>query len=257
LVDFWAEWCAPCRRLGPVLEKLAREYSGKFVLVKANTEHLPDIAAQFGVRSIPAVFAVKDGHVVDQFVGILPESVIREFLNDLIPTPIETLLRTARQQEATDPAAAESSYHEALRLDPESAPAKIGLAGHYLQQGQLDAARSLIADLERRGFLEPEAEAIQAKLTLQAHAAPSGDVTTVRAALATDPQSPQLRLQLAEALAAAGNHAEALELCLDLFEHDRKGTGEAARQTMLAIFQVLPPGSPLASEYQRKLSLAL
>src|ERR687894_1369386 len=108
LVDFWAEWCAPCRQLGPILEKLAGEYAGKFVLVKADTEALPDVATSFGVRSIPAVFALKDGQVVDGFVGAQPESVIRAFIDRLMPTPAEGLAAEAARLESTDPEAAGS-----------------------------------------------------------------------------------------------------------------------------------------------------
>src|SRR4051812_21469536 len=107
LVDFWAEWCAPCRQLGPILERLADEYGGKFLLVKADTERLPEIASSFGVRSIPAVFALKDGHVVDSFVGAQPESAIRSFIDRLMPAPHERLVAEARGLEASDPEAAE------------------------------------------------------------------------------------------------------------------------------------------------------
>src|SRR3954452_2254365 len=103
VVDFWAEWCGPCRMLGPILERLAEEYDGKFVLVKADTEVLPEVAGSFGVRSIPAVFGLRDGKVRDSFVGVLAESAIRSFLDGLMPTPAEAMVKEARELEATDP----------------------------------------------------------------------------------------------------------------------------------------------------------
>src|SRR5215210_3362719 len=127
LVDFWAEWCGPCRQLGPVLEKLAGEYEGKFVLVKADTEALPDVANSFGVRSIPAVFALKDGQVVDSFVGVQPESVIRAFIDRLMPTPAEDLMADAKRLELTDAEAAGSRYREAIALVPDDPRPRIRL----------------------------------------------------------------------------------------------------------------------------------
>src|SRR4051812_48070376 len=103
VVDFWASWCQPCRLLGPILEKLAREAGGSFVLVKADTERVPNIAAGFGVRSIPAVFGIKDGRVVDSFLGALPESAIRAWIERLLPTPAERKVAEARRLAATDP----------------------------------------------------------------------------------------------------------------------------------------------------------
>ncbi len=103
VVDFWAEWCQPCRMLGPVLERLAIEYDGKFILAKANTEQMPELASGFGVRSIPAVFGIKGGKVVDSFVGVLPEAAVRAWLDGIMPTPAEILLAEAAKLEPTDP----------------------------------------------------------------------------------------------------------------------------------------------------------
>src|SRR3954447_15137002 len=126
VVDFWAEWCGPCRMLGPVLEKLAAEYNGKFVLVKANTEEVAEHAASFGVRSIPAVFGLRGGKVRDSFVGVLPESAIRAFLGRLMPTAAEVVVAEARGLEATDPAAAEARYRAALGLAPNEPEVALG-----------------------------------------------------------------------------------------------------------------------------------
>jgi putative thioredoxin len=257
VIDFWAAWCGPCRMLGPILEKLAHEYAGKFLLAKVDTDTEPELAAQFGVRSIPAVFAVRDGKAVDGFVGVQPEATIRAWIDRLLPTPAEALAAEARALEQTDPQTAEAKYNEALAVDRELTRAQIGLARIAMDQGRLDDASARIAALERTGFLEPEAEKIKAELTLRLQANQVGSVDAARAALAANPDDPTLKFQLAEALAAAGQYADALALCLEVVERDRKGTGENARQTMVAIFQLLPADSELVTEYQRQLSLVL
>jgi putative thioredoxin len=257
VVDFWAQWCGPCRVLGPILEKLAVEYSGKFILAKVDTERNPELAAQFGVRSIPVVFGIRGGKLVDAFIGAQPENTIRAWLDRLLPTPAESLAAEAGQLEATDPKAAEEKYSAALALDPDLTGAQTGLARIALDQGRLEDAAARIAALERRGFLETDAEKIKAELTLRLQARDAGGLAAARAAAAANPHDLNLKFQLAEALAASGQHADALALCLELVERDRKGVGERARQTMLAIFQLLPPNSELVAEYQRQLSMAL
>src|SRR5262249_17116038 len=148
VVDFWANWCQPCRLLGPILEKLAREMDGAFVLAKAETERVPEVAAAFQIRSIPAVFGVKDGQVVDSFLGSLPQSAVRAWIERLLPTPAEQKAAEARRIEATDPARAEALYHAALELEPRSPAVKIALGRLLLAQDRLAEVQSLINDLE-------------------------------------------------------------------------------------------------------------
>jgi putative thioredoxin len=257
VIDFWAAWCGPCRLLGPVLEKLAAEYNGKFVLAKVDTDAESELALQFGVRSIPAVFAVRGGTAVDGFVGVQPESVIRMWIDRLLPTPAEALVAEGSRLEKTDPNAAVEKYSAAVALDPELTQAQTGLARIALDQGRLEDAQSRIRELEKRGFLEPDAEKVKAELTLRLQAGQVGGVEAARTALAANPDDLSLKFELAEALAATGQYADALALCLELVERDRKGIGEKARQTMVAIFQLLPPDSEIVTEYQRQLSLVL
>ena len=258
VVDFWAEWCQPCRILGPTLEKLAAEYGGRFVLAKADTEQLSQVASGFGVRSIPAVFAVKGGEVVDSFVGVMPEAAIRAWLDRLMPTPAESLVIEARALETTDSTLAEKKYREALSLEPANVSAKIGLARTCAALGRPSEAQEIIANLERRGYLEPEAENLKAKLTLHSGETETiGDVSELRMAHAANPGDKTSQLELAEALAASSEYAEALELALNLVESDRRGTGEQGRKLMIAIFQLLPADSELANDYRRRLSVAL
>ncbi len=257
VLDFWAGWCAPCRVLGPILEKLAVEYDGRFVLAKADTEKLPDVAAGFDVRSIPSVFGIKAGKVVASFVGVLAESAIRAWIDKLMPTRAETLAIEARGLEESDPAGAEARYREALALTPDDITVKLGLGRMALAQGRLDEARSVVEALERRGYLEPEAETLKAELLLKGKSGSPDDLEGLRAAAAADPLDKARQLALAEGLAARGQYEEALGLALDLVERDRRGTGEPARKLMLAAFQVLPPDSPVVADYRRQLSFAL
>ncbi|WP_165229532.1 thioredoxin family protein [Aquisphaera insulae] len=257
VIDFWAEWCGPCLALTPVLKKLAREYQGKFILAKVDIDANPEVAQSFGVRSIPAVYGVRDGQVLDGFVGVQPEKVIREWLGRLLPSEAENLAVEAAGLEEVDPVAAAEKYEKVLTLDPESSEAAIGLARIDLAAGRMDEAAGRIATLERRGYLEPEAERLKAELALRGQAKSTGGVEAARAALAEKPDDLELKFALAEALAAAGQYEDALALCLELVERDRRGVGERARQTMISIFQLLPTGDPRTIEYQRQLSLVL
>ena len=257
VIDFWAEWCGPCKTLGPVLEKVAAEFAGQFLLVKADTEALGEIASAFGVRSIPAIYGLRDGKVVDMFVGVRSETAVRAFVKNLLPTVGEKAVTDAKALEPTDPAAAETRYRDALDANPADPVARAGLARVLLQLGRLDEARAIVRELEGRGFLEPEAEAVKAGLELTSHARDSGGVDSARAAAAERPGDPELRLKLAEALAASGSYEEALAIALDIVETHRKTVGEAARQVMVNVFQLLPADSELAHEYRRQLSSAL
>jgi putative thioredoxin len=259
VLDFWATWCGPCRQLSPILEKLASEYDDKFVLAKVDTDREPELARAFSIRSIPAVIGIRDGQGVDAFVGAQPETMIRAWLDRLLPTPAESNAARALELEQTDPQAALAKYSAALALDPDLPAAHTGLARIALAQGRLEDAQARILTLERRGFLEPDVEKLKAELMLRLQAQQAGgkSLDAARAALAASPGDLDLKFELAEALAAAGQYADALALCLELVERDRKGVGEKARQTMVAIFRLLPTDSELVTEYQRQLSLVL
>lgn len=252
VVDFWAEWCGPCRTLGPVLESLAEQYAGRFILVKAETEKVPEAAARFNVSSIPAVFAVVGGEPVDYFVGALPKEQIAAWLDRVL---LAGRVRTARDLEATDPAAAERLYRELSPQLPNDPDVSIGLARSLVALQRFTDARSILERLERRGFLEPEAERVRADLELRAAGVP--DVDACRSALAADPADLDRRLALGQALAAAGEYPEALEVLLAVVPLDRQDKGDRARRLMVDIFRLLPADSQLVRDYRRKLSSAL
>ena len=252
VVDFWAAWCGPCRVLSPILEKLAEEYAGRFVLVKADTDRLPEAALQFQVQSIPAVFGVVGGEVADFFAGALPESHVRTWLDRLLQG---ALVIEAQRLEATDPERAERKYRELLAQRPNDGGALCGLGRLLAQQKRDEEARAVLQQLESRGFLEPEAEKLKATLELR----DKGDVdlAALRRAADANPENLELQLQLAQALAGRGVYEQALEICLALVERGRHGVGEQARQAMVDIFRVLPQGSDLVNDYRRKLAMLL
>jgi putative thioredoxin len=256
VVDFWAPWCGPCRLLTPVLEKLAGEFGGQFILAKVNTEVQQSLAAAFRVQSIPTVVAFRDRQLIDMFQGALPEAAVREWLLRLLPTEAERLIREAAQCESGDAARAEPLYRRALQFEPQYDPARIGLARTLLVLGRLEEAALLIAELEARGYLEPEAERVRSQLHLLQASKQGGGVAVLRRRVEADPGNLTLRVQLADALAAVGETREALETCLQVIRQDRIGVGPQAKQAMLDILNTLDDDD-LASEFRRKLASLL
>ncbi len=257
VVDFWATWCGPCQQLGPILESLAVEYDGRFLLVKVDVDQQPNLAAAFGVQSIPHVFALRNGQLVDQFQGVVPEDQIRQWLDRMQPSPAEQLVAEAARLESEDASAAELKYREAIELSPGDDQIRIHLARLLLKQHRDADARQIIADLEARGFLEPEAENIKAELELRTAAAESGGVAECRAAVAAAPGDKSLQLKLADALAVSQQYQEALEICLELVRTEAGPIREETRATMVNIFKMLGPEAELARTYRRKLATAL
>lgn len=251
VVDFWATWCAPCRMLGPILERLADEYAGGFVLVKAETDRVPQAANEFSVQSIPAVYGVVNGDVVDFFQGVLPEDQLTGWLDQLL---LYSKVSQTEQLEQSDPQAAEAQYREIATADSNNFPAQIGLARVLVLLERSDEAREIIETLENRGFLEPEAEKVKATLELQSF--DGIDLKEVRAAVKENPDDLDQQLRLAEALAANQDYTEAMDVCLSIVQRDKTGAGEKAREVMVDIFRVLSD-EDLVREYRRKLSTLL
>ena len=182
VVDFWAPWCAPCRQLTPILEKLATEMGGRFQLVKINIDDNPEVAQAFGVQSIPYVAAMRDQQIVSEFMGVHPEEKLREWLKSILPSKVDELLKKGQGLEATDPKGALAAYREAAGLDAQNDAIKIALARVLLKLNLDDEARKIIAELEARGYLEPEAEKVKSQLELRAAAAEAGPLDEARKA---------------------------------------------------------------------------
>jgi putative thioredoxin len=253
VVDFWASWCAPCRMLMPVLEKVAQQNQSWIKLVKVDTDQCPQAAGKFGIQGVPAVFAIVGDSVVDSFQGALPEVAVANWLLKLKPLwelqQLDKLLQD-------DPQTAKERLTELVAQSPNSAAYVIKLAQLLLDEGSIAEAQQLIARLEARGFLEPEATKLKAQLELKVPVDPQR-IEQLREALKQSPADHAVKLSLAEALASSGDHVESCELCLQLVSADRKATGEKARELMINIFRVLPDDSEITSKYRRQLALAL
>ena len=257
VIDFWAPWCNPCRQLAPILEALATEMAGKFILAKVNTDEEPEIAQAFRVESLPAVFALDQGQPIDQFSGLLTAEQARAWLLRVLPSPAQQLAKEAMQLVETDPQAAESKFREALELAPDEDSLKVCLASVVLKQGRLDECATLLEALEKRGFLEPEAERLKSELDVRRSAAESGGVEVARTASEADPTNLILQIHLADAYAASQQHRKALEICLSIVQQDFGEARAEAKTTMVKIFDMLGPASELTGEFRRKLATAL
>lgn len=252
VVDFHAAWCGPCRTLGPILEKLATESGGAWRLAKVDTDAEPELAATFQVSSLPLVIAFADGKPVAEFVGLRSEAEVREWLEPVIPDEAAKRAAAADAALADDPASAVADYRAALDLRPEFPAARAGLAAALLATGDRDGAAEQIAVLEKRGFLEPAAEQVKAKLELAA----GGSVEDAKSAAAADPDDPAAAVALAAALAAAGDYDAALAAGLDVVRRFPGAPRDAAKATLLRIFEVLGD-DPRVGDHRRKLASAL
>jgi putative thioredoxin len=253
VVDFWAPWCGPCRTLGPVLEKVAAEAKGRWVLAKINTDENQALAQSFGIQGIPAVKAFRDGKVVAEFVGAAPEPQVRAFVAGIVPD--EASMRAgeaARAVAAGDSKRAEKLYKDALEQDPHQPDALIFYAKAAIARREIDAARSLVGRLRPADRVARNAEVAQLELAVDA---PSLD--EARAAVNRDASDPAARHALGLALAAAGDHAEALEIFLGLVKRNRTWGEDAGRKSMLLVFDAAGSRSPLSDEYRRRLSMEL
>lgn len=258
IVDFWAPWCGPCRVLGPILEKLAREANGTFRLVKVNVDENPDLAARYGVQGIPAVKAFRDGRVVSEFVGALPEAVVRNWLSRVVPPRVDKRLEQAQARAlagALDEA--EALYRQVLADEPNNTTALIGLADLLAVRNRPEEASQLLDRLPADAALSPAVRQLRNLLSFQLEARNLEEEHISRLRLAGDPDNLEARWALATQLAAQRHYREALEHYLEIARRDRKYRDDGARKAMLAIFEVLGPDSPLTKEYQARLANVL
>ena len=257
LVDFWAPWCAPCRALKPILEKLAGEYQGKFLLAEVNSDEHPQLSAQFGVRGIPNVKAFVDGKLADEFTGALPESGVRAFIERLIPTPGEKLRRTARALVSQgDFDEAERHLRSALELEPENHALRLDLVELLLARHSEAEAEALFAPIPERERDE-RAERIYSALAMWKRSRELPPADELEAKLAANPDDLVSRLALGERLIADKRLEPALAALIEVVRRDRGALRTSARKLMVEVFNLAGDQPELVSEYRKQLASAL
>ena len=258
LVDFWAPWCEPCKVLKPMLEKLAEEYAGRFLLAKVNADDSPELAQHFGVRSIPSVKVLFQGQLVDEFNGAMAESQLREFI-DRVALPAGPASASPREQAVAligegQLDAALAILVEASREAPDDEAIRLDAIELLMQLGRNDEAQQLLAVEYKQEA--GRAAALRARLALAQGAA---DTAPLEAKLAANPDDHATRLELARAYAAQSRFREALEASLEVVSRDRFFDEGAGRKALLQFFEALASEQydDLVREFRRKLSAAL
>jgi putative thioredoxin len=257
VVDFWAPWCGPCRALKPILEKLAAEFDGKFLLAKVNTDENPEIAARYGVRGIPNVKAFVDGKLANEFTGAQPESAVRRFLETLVPSPAEQLRRGAQADLAQgDFDAAETKLREAIALDGASDAARVDLAALLAARQDLAGAEAELAAIPEDRRDERAAE-LATRLAFERKRASLPDAGILKSSVDAEPDNLDARLVYAERLVADGQYRAALDELMEVVRRDRGDRRERAREAMVQVFGLAADQPDVVTEYRRKLASAL
>jgi len=266
IVDFWAPWCGPCKQLTPMIEKAVAAAGGKVKLVKINIDENQAIAQQLRIQSIPAVYAFQQGQPVDGFVGALPESQIRAFIERLIggaigPTPVEETLESAKAAlEAGDTGEALQAFAAVLDAEPDNVAAQAGLARCYVAEGELEAAADILDQVAAEHAGDPDVAGARAALKLAEEALAAADpdeTAALTARIDTDPKDYEARFELAVALNAGGRREEAVDQLLAIIEANRGWNDEAARKQLLTFFEAWGPTDPFTVDSRRRLSTIL
>ena len=256
VVDLWAPWCGPCKQFGPLLERLAAEGGGKWILAKVNVDESPQVARALGVQSIPLVLAFKDADIISEFVGAQPENVVRQFVERLVPDEARRLIGEALQlAQRGDTAGAETKLREVTQVFPDNASGAVTLAKLLASTDRDDEAMKVLDDCTAVGPAAAEIEQTRAALRLGGSV--DGDEGALCARIEADPKDLQARVDLGRLLTAMGRFEEALALLLETVRLDRNFNEAAARKAMLDVFALLGRENELVDKYQRELSRLL
>lgn len=261
LVDFWAPWCGPCKQLTPIIEKAVQAAGGKVKLVKLNIEEHPQIAGQLGIQSIPAVMAFQRGQPIDGFVGALPESQVRGFIERLVgpiaDAAADLLTGAEALAAAGDAAGAEALFDQVLSQDPTQTAALAGKARLEVQRGDSLAATATLAKAGAKAQKDPKIIAVQALIDIAAQASSVGDVGDLQRRIAADPKDFQARFDLALALNSQDKRDEAADALLEIIKASRTWEDDGARKQLVQFFDAWGQGDAATQTARRKLSSLL
>lgn len=257
LVDFWATWCGPCKALTPLLESLAAEYDGQFVLAKINVDDEAQLAQAFGIQSVPTVLLVADGRQVDGFQSALPEQALRAFLERHIGAGADPLAAAREAHQAGDRPTAIQLVQQRLLEAPDDGDAQVLLAEVLFDEGLHEQVRGILEQLPPAAAESAAAKALLAKLELGGGAESDVDLSPLKKAAEDNPEDPASHLELGRALAASGQYEPALESLLSSIRCDKTFDENAARRAMLEVFDALGTDHDLAVTYRKQLQMTL
>ena len=260
LVDFWADWCGPCKMLIPILDKLALEYEGRFRVAKVDTESERELAASQGIRSLPTVRMFRDGTVVDEFMGALPESGVREFIERHLPRPADDHLASAAALAGGgDLQGAIALLIESLEADPDYLKLRLGLATYLLEAKDTDGAATLLRSIPLGAAQDPEVKQLRARIELAQNVDPTIDIQSLRNRVDQSPDDLEARVALAQyALQDRDQLDSAMAQFLEIIRRDRGGeSAQQAQATLLQIFESLGADNDRVRRCRRELAQTL
>ncbi len=258
VIDFWAPWCGPCKTLTPVLEKLATEYGGRFRLAKVNSDEQQDLAAMFGIRSIPTVIALKGQKPVSAFQGAQPESAVRQFLDKVVPSESDERIGRARAKlEAGDIEGAVDELKVALALNPGFDAARVLLADIAMRDNRIDEAKAWLDACKPLTRMEEDFQRVATRIVTAEEAGHSPEATALKARIERDANDHDARLHLAAVYAAQSQFEPAFQTLLESVQRDRHWNEQAARKRMVEYFALATEQPELVRRYRQALSTAL
>lgn len=257
LVDFWAPWCGPCQSLSPILEKLAAEYAGAFTVAKINTDDEQMLASQFGIRSLPTVALLHNGQVVDHFMGLQPESAIREMLDRHVQAPADEEIDQAQAALSSgDAEQAVALLQQKIAQEPDNHELKAELAGALLLTGATEDARQVLAALPSEASDSDVAKSAQARLQFTDGIADAADSTSLESQLNSSPGDLKARYQLGARLLLNHQYEAGLEQFLEIMKRDRSFEEDLGRKSLLAAF-LLIDDAKLVTQYRQRMTSLL